>query len=447
MLLKYQQQFLQSNSKVKVWRKSRRIGATYAIALDSCLTAGRYDNPYDVWVSSSDMQASKEFIRYCEEFAIKLNNGAKSLGEQLLEDEKDITALVIEFITKKRIMALSSSARSFRSKGGSVILDEFAFHDNSRELWKAATPVTRWGGNIQALSSVSTENNFFEEICDQAKSNKSFYFQQTTIIDAINDGIVDKILRKKATLKDKDNFLAEIRDECLSEESFLQEYMCIPQSSDGEYWLSWELITGVESKEVLIDGSTYKKGKTIIGHDIAIRGDNSVFVVFELIGDVAHLVDLRVLKNKKFAEQEQVLKELVKVYNPYRIYVDQTGMGEKVVEDYKRLFGSVRVQGVLFNNATKQDMAVNAKQIFEDKKLRLPFANEQIRGDLRKIKKELGAGNIPKFTTERDKNGHGDIAWAIFLALLGLKNKIEKYEYKAIPRKGSINLRKIKGCF
>ena len=446
MLLKYQQQFLNSSAKIKVWRKSRRIGATYAIALDSCLTAGRSDSPFDVWVTSSDIQASKEFIRYAEDFALKLHKGAKSLGEQLLENEKDITAMVIEFATKKRIMALSSSSRSFRSKGGAVILDEFAFHDNQRELWKSATPVTRWGGNIQVLSSVSTESNFFEELCEKSKNNKAFYFQQTTIIDAMNDGIVDKILNKKATLKDKDNFLQEIRDECLSEQTFLQEYMCVPQSNDGEYWLSWDLITGVERIEVAIDGSSYSGGKTIIGHDIAIRGDNSVFVVFELIGDVAYLVDLKILKNKKFAEATQILRELVKIYNPFRIYVDQTGMGEKVVEDYKYLFGSQRVQGILFNLGSKQTMAVNAKQIFEDKKIRLPFANEQIRGDLRKIKKELGVGNVPKFTTERDKNGHGDIAWAIFLALLGLQNKIEKYEYKSVKRKDSLSLKAYKGC-
>lgn len=447
MLLRYQQQFLNSDAKIKVWRKSRRIGATYVIALDSCLTSGRADKPYDVWVTSADMQASKEFIRYCEEFAIKLNNGAKLLGEELLEDEKDITAMVIEFATKKRIMALSSSPRSFRSKGGSVILDEFAFHDNPRELWKAATPTTRWGGTIQALSTVSTENSFFEELCEKAKNNKAFYFQQTTIIDAINDGIVDKILHKKATLKDKDTFLQEIRDECLSEETFLQEYMCIPQSGDGEYWLPWDLITGVESKDIAIDGSTYKKGKTIIGHDIAIRGDNSVFAVFELVGDVAHLVDLKILKNKKFAEQEQVLRELVNIYNPYRIYADQTGMGEKVVEDYKAIFGSVRVQGILFTSVSKQEMAINAKQLFEDKKLRLPFANERIRNDLRAIKKETGAGNIPKFVTEKNKNGHGDIAWAIFLALLGLKNKPVEYNYRAVTRTDRLSLKTYKGCF
>lgn len=48
------------------------------------------------------------------------------------------------------------------------------------------------------------------------ENNSEWYFQQTTIIDAIDDGIVDKILGKKATSKDKDNFLQGIRDECIS---------------------------------------------------------------------------------------------------------------------------------------------------------------------------------------------------------------------------------------
>ncbi|MFL1781474.1 Terminase-like family protein [Candidatus Hepatincolaceae symbiont of Richtersius coronifer] len=259
--------------------------------------------------------------------------------------------------------------------------------------------------------------------------------------------MVDKIINKKATLKDKDAFLEDIRTTTISEEAFLQEYMCVPVSNNADYWLPWELITNVESKEVFTDSSTYKGGKTIIGHDIAIRGDNSVFVVFELIGDVAHLLDLKVLKQQKFIEQEQVLKDLVTKYNPYRIYIDQTGMGEKVVEDYKRIFGNMRVQGILFNLASKQEMAVNAKQIFEDKKIRLPFANEHIRSDLRSIKKEHGSSNIPKFTTERNKGGHGDIAWAIFLALLGMKQKQISYDYKSIPHKEKLGLRSYKGIF
>lgn len=44
-LLKYQQDFLNSKAKVKVWRKSRRIGATYMVALDTCFIASRSKSP------------------------------------------------------------------------------------------------------------------------------------------------------------------------------------------------------------------------------------------------------------------------------------------------------------------------------------------------------------------------------------------------------------------
>lgn len=62
------------------------------------------------------MGASKEFIRYVQEFAKKLDKASRLLGDIVLEDEKDITALAVEFVTKKRVMELSSSPRSFRSK-------------------------------------------------------------------------------------------------------------------------------------------------------------------------------------------------------------------------------------------------------------------------------------------------------------------------------------------
>jgi phage FluMu gp28-like protein len=116
------------------------------------------------------------------------------------------------------------------------------------------------------------------------------------------------------------------------------------------------------------------------------------------------------LQPASFEYKEQAMRELVKKYNPYRVYVDQTGMGEKPVEDYKRLFGKDRVEGIIFNQPSMEQLAINAKQAFEDRKLRLPFTNSEIRSDLRLIKKEIGIGNRLKFKTEKDKNGHGDIA-------------------------------------
>lgn len=455
VLLPYQKKFLNNKAKIKIWRKSRRIGATYAVAYNSCLTAARSKAPWNVWASSADMQAAKEFMRDCALWAERLNKVAKELGEVILNDEKDITALAIEFATKKRIFALSSSPRNFRSKGGSVILDEFAFHEQARELWKAATPVIRWGGDILVLSSVSTEDNFFEELCDKAKKDQTgtYYFQQTTLIDAVDDGLVDKILKKKATLKEKDKFIDEIREECLLEEVFLQEYMCVPSSNDGEYWLPWELITGVESRDITTDGSNYRGGKTVIGHDIAIRSDRITYSVFEQVGDVFHLVELKVLSNKgrsksnkvTFEEQERVMQELVAKYNPYRIMVDQTGMGEPMVERYQKYFGSQRVVGVIFNLSSKQELAVNAKQMFEDKKLRLPFNNEQIRNDLRKVKRVAGVGNIPKFDAVRDKQGHADIWWCIALALLAGKTGYQPLDYRAVRDKERLSIKRIKG--
>lgn len=70
--------------------------------------------------------------------------------------------------------------------------------------------------------------------------------------------------------------------------------------------------------------------------------------------------------------------------------------------------------------------------MFEDRKIRLPFNNENIRNDLRKIKRSAGIGNTPKFDAERDKTGHADIAWAVFLALLAGKFSPQPLTYDAV---------------
>ena len=150
--LPYQIRWLNDNSKIKIWEKSRRIGATYVQSFEDVQDCLNKKVPA-VWFSSADESAAKEYIDYCEQWVKLFHITAKRLGEVIIDNDKDIKALVIEFKNGTKIHALSSNPKGFRSKGGKVVLDEFAFHNNPEELWKAARPCITWGYPLRILST------------------------------------------------------------------------------------------------------------------------------------------------------------------------------------------------------------------------------------------------------------------------------------------------------
>jgi phage FluMu gp28-like protein len=98
--------------------------------------------------------------------------------------------------------------------------------------------------------------------------------------------------------------------------------------------------------------------------------------------------------------------------------MDQTGMGEKPVEDAQRAYG-YRVEGVVFNSVNRLNIATNSKQKFQDRKVRIPAGDPVLRADLHKLKRVVGDTGAPRLVAERDGDGHADRTWAAFLGIAG----------------------------
>src|SRR5687768_7951690 len=134
-LLPYQRQWVRSPEAVCVAEKSRRIGWTYASAFRA--VDRRVWLKTDLFYTSADLSAAREFIEACQRWAGIFKVVAVDEGEQCIDEEEGITALVLRFETGGRVVAGSSNPKFFRSKGGDADADEFAFHAQPRELYKA----------------------------------------------------------------------------------------------------------------------------------------------------------------------------------------------------------------------------------------------------------------------------------------------------------------------
>jgi len=170
VLLPYQQQLLRTVAANSVtWcEKSRRTGATWALAADGVLSSGvaRTAGGMDTLYIGYNLDMAREFIDACGDWARAFMPAIAEAEEFLFKDaaqpgeaDQFIQAFRIRFASGFEITALSSKPRSLRGRQGKVIIDEAAFHDDLEELLKAAFALLIWGGTCRASHRTSARTS------------------------------------------------------------------------------------------------------------------------------------------------------------------------------------------------------------------------------------------------------------------------------------------------
>lgn len=424
-LLPYQKKWILDKSRFKLAEKSRRTGFTYTQSLEDVQDVNSLKlrgQPLKVWFSSSDMSAGPEYIDYCAWWAKILNAGFKRFDEVLLDENKDIKVMSIQFNNGGKISALSSSPKSFRSKGGKVVLDEFAFHDDQLKLWKAAKPSATWGYPVRIISTLNGTNNLYFKFLSLIKQGKlNWSLHSVDIFKAVDEGLADKILNKKLTKKERQKWLDDEKASCGDYLTWQEEYCCIPIDKNSSF-ISYELIEKCVQNDTIKDLSQCK-GDLFTGFDVARKKDLSVISVFEKLGSVFYLRKLIEMKDLKFKEQYNILSDILQLPNCIRCCIDKTGIGAGIFETAQTDFGKRKVDGINFTLKSKEEMAYKLYYTFEDCNIRFPN-DELIKRDLHSIKKLPTTTGSIRFDAERSEtDGHADRFWSFALAIFAGMNK------------------------
>jgi Mu-like prophage FluMu protein gp28 len=419
--LKYQIDWLNDKSKIKVWEKSRRIGATYVQAYEDVRDVVLSNVPA-VWFSSADESAAKEYIIYCAQWAKLFDRGARDLGEQVLESDKSIKTFTIEFTNGKRINALSSNPKAFRSKGGKVILDEFAFHNDAVQLWKAAKPVVTWGFPLRILSTHKGKQSLFYKFIESIKSGKlNWSLHKTTIFDAVEQGLVDKIYKRKTTKKERDAWLKEQEEDAFDNTTWLEEYCCTPVD-EATAFLSYEQIFSIERENILNDDLSEAQN-LYIGVDIGRKKDLTVIWIAEEIEKFLFTRKVIELERTPFKSQKEILFTYLSLQGFRRACIDATGLGMQLAEEAQDRFGRYRVEPITFTGRIKEELAYNLLRRVEDRQIFIP-TDRNIREDLHSVRKVTTASNNIRFDVQQQSevSGHADRFWALALCAYAAKS-------------------------
>ncbi len=420
LFYKYQRRWIAEQARFKIGMFARQTGKTFGTTFEvaeDCQLAD-LDGGRTRWVilSRGERQAKEAMEEGVKRHAQALGSIVKAYEQDYRTDGATYRAMEVEYPKGSRITALPANPDTARGFSANVFLDEFAFHQDSRKIWTALFPVISAGWKLRVVSTPNGKGNKFYDL--MTGDDPLWYRQTCDIYQAVADGLPRNI--------------DELRMGIADDDAWAQEYE-LKWLDEASAWLSYELISSCEHEEAG-NPDAYQGGPVYVGVDIGARNDLFVIVVLEQVGDVLWTREIIARRRITFAEQDWLLDNVFSRYRVVRCCMDQTGMGEKPVEDARRKHGEYRVEGVLFTVANKIVMATRGKEKFEDRGIRIPMGDQPLRADLHKLQRVTGPTGTPRFVAESDSAGHADRTWACFLAVNAAAVPAAEYAYESIPR-------------
>ena len=445
LLLGYQRRTVDAlfaGTALLVIEKSRRIGLTWGVAAFAALKAATsvQGGGQNIWYMGYDKDMTLEFIEVCAMWCRAFNLVAGEIEEEDVLDESaqnmGVKSFSIRLASGFRITALPSVPRALRGKQGIVVIDEAAFHKNVDEVIKSAMALLIWGGQVVVISTHDGVANPFNQLLDTIRAgDRRGETSKITFADAMADGLYERValVSKTKGLKvdPREKWEADIRASYGDDAG--EELDCIPKTGSG-CLISLEDIIAAEHDDCGIP-ELYQGGLCYMGRDVARRRDGQIQIVQELIGDVTWERDGYREVGQSFAHQDAWFDARFGDRRMVQARIDQTGMGEKVVEDAQRRHGASRVVGVLLTGPNRIDLAFGLARRFQTRKIRIR-KDPRTRADLMAIKK-VGSEQSGGIRIVNEGSVHADEFWAYALGSQAADLAGALYEYRGIAAGGN----------
>jgi phage FluMu gp28-like protein len=352
-----------------------------------------------------------------------------------------------------RIIVLAANPRTARGFSGDLILDEFAFHEDSDAIWDAVEPII--SSNPDYLCRIaSTGNGRFNMFYRMANETSPYSVSRIRRSEAWRMGlkIFDPATRREMTPD-------EARGAALDKASYDQNYECA-FNDENMALLTNALIAACEYTD---DASTTEchicrqdwsydaleflracKGPLGIGLDVGRTRDITVITVGEKLGGVLFTRAILRISGMRLPEQLERLKPVLRMPNFGRLCGDATGLGLGLVEFAQEECGAYRAEAVQFASRERRTvqgvrqadsalvtelMALDLLELFEASAIRIP-CETALRESLRKPERITNASGV-RIAATRDEAGHADEFWSVALMVRALKGAASNFAYDA----------------
>ena len=236
-------EWITDGSRLRLWEKSVRIGATYCDIFKNVRKRIAFPRR-DYLLCSKDQQSAAEYCREADKLAdiFNFSKYILSRGEEtetisgtLPNGEKfqtEVKFCFIRFENGSRIIAFSSNPFAMAVYGGDVGGDEFAKHPNQELLYETMQGRIRMGYDLGLWSAHNGTDTLFYQFAQEAKAGKGGWsYHRTTMEDAVKGGLVEKINSWRGTKFTREGFIADCKNDARLPEIYEQAYNCNPSGS------------------------------------------------------------------------------------------------------------------------------------------------------------------------------------------------------------------------
>jgi phage FluMu gp28-like protein len=407
----YQQAIFDDRSSgILILHWSRQIGKSFTLAawaVDRLLSRpGRL-----VTVLSNSRENGAEFVAKCAEVChlngTEYESVDKSQGLRFQNMRMEVRIRANGKVG--RIKVLAANPRTARGFSGDLILDEFAFHEDSAAIWEAAEPILASNPDFlcRMASTGNGRRNLFYRMVSGGRSMGGSGDPPDAASDPLDastpaaarvarqngqvaratqeEGIcisslgtkVSRITRTQAhgmgvKIYDSNTREAitpeEAREQALDKRAYDQNYEC-SFADENLTLLSHELITTAErddagficeqdwSQECLRSLLT-AHGSLFVGFDVGRKVDLSVITVMEDLNGLKVVRGILRIQNMRLPEQQERLGEICRLPKFRRAAIDMTGLGLGLFEYAQKQFGSSRIHGINFSTTVPATRAM-----------------------------------------------------------------------------------------
>jgi phage FluMu gp28-like protein len=457
--------FWDHETKTILLHWSRQIGKSYTLAgwaVDRLLLyPGRL-----VTVLSNSRANGQEFVLKVQEicrllglaYTIDSNRVELDARTDLSEDGKfDLMRGEVRIDREGqtgRILVLAANPRTARGFSGDLILDEFAFHEDSRLIWEAAEPII--SSNPDFLCRIASTGNGKRNMFYQMISGTNIPYYRVRRSEAWKDGEI-KIW---SALNGKEITPEQARAEASDKRAYDQNYEC-HFNDENAALLTPGLIHLAQREGVRIDEQTWsgatigrlqalKEGELYLGQDVGRSRDLSVQCALVKLGQSFRVAAMLRIENRRLPDQQRELERICALPRFRGACIDMTGIGLGLVEyAQERTWGRL-IAGVNFSSTepvssrlradgrkaetarVTELMATELLGIFEGQRIEIP-TDPQLYDDLRKPERLVSPGGRVSIAAVRDEGGHADHFWSLALAIRAAATaRVEPNFYAAV---------------
>lgn len=432
-LLAFQRRLANSVSRFVIALWSRQTGKGFTTSFIA--SRGAMTEPRSKWliVAPTERQ-SLETLDKCKDWIKAANLTVADSEEEFdaLEKGSKIKAKIIELSNGSKIYALPGKPASLRGFTGYLVIDEFAFFEDQKEVWKAVFAViVNPMASIKRVIVTSTPNgqgDMFHKLVDvnflnpNPKRKVKWEVQKVTIHEAAKEweaagklGTVIDETTGEERAKTAEEYVAEVREAFDTPEAWPQEFECEFLDTTSNLF-TIDMLNAAESIDATEHGfDPDEPGEFYGGFDFGGISDPAVFWYAKKIGETLITRDILVLKGLDTVDMLEACDS--RIAKCTRVSVDYTGPGRGFGDVAAKKYGefdpdpkkflSGKIEKFTFTDPSKRDLFTKFRLCFgKIVTFFLPHA-DWVRADFRAMQM-IVSGDSFKFWSPRSSAGHSD---------------------------------------